>query len=368
MSPPVHGTNPGRLAVRPAENRICLEIGIYSWIRRQYEGERLIPGLYFINAPVGFQLVPYEMARIRSVDEKRNWILLRVPIDAANPFLGQRFPDPLFHLSETSETERATLRRAIAEAEALRADGWVPTLRLLVGDLLLPTELRGLGERLLPPSYCELLAEHPFEDIEIIREGKCQNTGAKRILAKLKRICVQAAAPDSIAVASTAYAETGWGIARVETAGSHRMYLAADILLDRRVADQPMISLVREDKRPSCATTYAGCLLRFTEKNIGRLIIYCDLADDPDIQRKLTEGAVIAALIKPQAKLDIDLVVLNQSKIYDRSRISFSDFRHPGRRPTFIAMMSEAAFRMRTCNVDFMTDAALSVSETHPEI
>jgi len=367
MSPPIHDPKSVRSASKNAEQRICLEVGIYSWVRRQYDDQHLVPGLYFTSVPLNFQPVRYEVARVRTLGGTQDRILLHVPRDAAPSPLEPRFPSPLFQLSEPSKTECDTLRRAIADAEALRARGWVPSLRLLVGDLLLPIELRGLGERLLPPSYRELLARHTFEDVEIIREGRCQNTGAKHIIGKLKRIYPQTDAPDSIAAVSEGYAETGWGIARMQTAGGHRMYLAADVLLDRRVADQPMISLVREDKRPSCATTYAGCLLRFTEKNVGRLVIYCDLADDADIQRKLTEGAIIAALMKPEAEMEIDLVVLNQSADYDRSRISFSDFRSRGRRASFSAMMSEAVSRMRTCNVDFMTDAPLSVSETRPE-
>ena len=348
--------------------RVCLEANLSSRKPLSFSEETLGHGLYCVKVARSCSRSRYESSRRQLHDDQSQvWIVLDVPEGGRLPLdeLSEP-PGKVCALVGPSVSELSTVKRAALDAKELRANGNHVIFRLLVGDIEFPKELRQDIDKLVPHSVRSIIAIAAFDECHFISEKYCENTGDRHVVDRAHRLLDKQHARSNIVAIETNYRESGFGILRSSSRLGRKLYLTADVLLDRKLTADPMIKLERDDKRPSCAVVYAGCLIQLAKLTVEHVRVYCNRLDDNEISRKLVEGAIVAAFELSSSNITFELVILYGDREYDRSVIQFSSMREPGRRPSFGALMREALRVMQVKAVEFMNIATTGES-ANPE-
>lgn len=335
----------------PPLRKTVVEGGHFT-LRQDAMGRDVAALRFLVRCDAGAPAMPFEFLRGSDPkDRGREWAVLLLDTPKTLKQLGVT-SSSAWPLEPPSDTELATMRRAILLAREMREAGEDVEISLLIGDLLLAPGLRASTEWMLPEAYVALLDEFGMrpEEITIVKESTARSRGAHIVLKKL----TSRNGESSDNRDDSRYGERGFGVARDE---GHELFLFADHLLDERMWPFPVIALTKgvENKRagldsaeassskPSCAVTLAGRLDNLMRAGVVRHISFHDTADDPQIRHKAIEGIAVAAHFGT-AEADMLCEVFTQDglrKVQDE--VQLSRLRAPGRRESFDALAAEAS-------------------------
>lgn len=254
---------------------------------------------------------------------------------------------PLMTFEAPSATESATLRWALDELAETSAQGRAVTLRILIGDLSLPPELRCEAEWLVPMRYRQMMAARKALRVNLALESRCRNAASRWIREKAERLLGKGDA------CSRWYSQQGSGLIRVETGDEISTYLVGDMLVQQDSARNPVIALTGYRTHPSCAAVFAAGLMNLAKQGVTHCTAFYDLEDDPSINDKLHDGVFLAAHFAPNRDLLCRINVMRLGEPYTTSEIAFSDLRRPGRPDGFSMLVAKAVEIMRRYNTDW---------------
>lgn len=292
---------------------------------------------------------PLEVVRVPCGDDPdRAYIVFQAASDEAYASVSAACVGPVLALEAPTTTEAATFRCALEAAAEAGGRGETAVLRLLIGDLGLPPELRREMSWMVPARYRSLMRRHGVQQIMIALESRSRNAASRRIREPAKRLLADAD------VYSDWYAKRGGGLKRIRAGKTAALYLLADVLVTRDIAPYPAIALTGQGPHPSCASIFAAGLMALADRGARRYTGFFDFEDDPRIGAKLIEGVVIAAHFAPDAQISCDIRVLRGGEPFDNWDLDLSELRQAGHWKTFEALLARVTDVMGGYNTDWM--------------
>lgn len=350
MSPGVQVTLP------PAGSRVILEGGYYTirpatWSAPTLEG----PRMFYMEVEADTPPLSFEVVRRAITKEAgRVWVVLAIPEN-------QHFKVPddvacshVMTFDPPTSSELQSFRTAMEVAAELQANGNHVTFALLVGDLALPPELRHDIEWVLPASYREKHAS--ANETVLLTESRCRAVAARLIVTKARKTL------KSVEETARMYVESGCSVFEDAAAEDGTLYLAADVLLDRRLTAGPVIALTKGATRPACATTIAGklrALLRDEDTPVYHVAWY-DTADDPDIRNKNLEAFVVTACFFGGLHLDSQIVTTDHGRVTHVDHLTTADVRTRGVRSGYQDLLLATDREGRHYGIDFVLSGVTS--------
>jgi hypothetical protein len=308
-------------------------------------------GLFYVRTLAEGPALPREVATARCFDDPAlRWSVCRVSAADVDAFV-RACPEEPIHLSGPTRTETETLRRALAACVAAREAGEAALLRIMVGNLGVPAELRHDVAWAMPDAYRAMIAEAGPVRWRLIRESHCRNAGGRHARERFKRLL------DRNGEFGDDYPNYGYGIMRV---GASTLYLIADSLLDLKGQGERAwaLALTKDGTRPTCGVTLAGCLVDMMALNATRYIAFHDRRDDTRIHDKIIEGVLVAAYLEPTLarKLVCEVHTLSGGEPFESDVIDFSKLGLPGVRPAFADLVADTRRRMRKIKIEWTED------------
>lgn len=340
---------------RPASRRGALVIdGGHFTLRRMPMGD-CAPypvGLYYSEISTDAAALPFETARVpRENADGRCWAVFRaVDLDQAVR-LRAAIPQEVMHLSGPSKTETGTLRKAIAVYRLARRAGRSAKLRIMIGDLGIPAELRALEQWAMPPIYRALLERNKVNAFSVLLESRCRNIGNRRARDRFKKLV------DRNGRWGSDYRKDGYGVVRRDDGGAGAYYLVADALIMNRLVPAAIL-LTQDGTRPTCAVTLAASLLPHMKEGVTDYVAIHDEADDPRIRAKIIDGAAVAAYLGPRSAMTCHVVTLDHGRRRAFDRINYANLRSGGRPGGFRNLLEKVSQKMRRLDPRWMTEAS----------
>jgi len=203
-----------------------------------------------------------------------------------------------------SKTEKQTILNAMECYHALIERGVSTEIFMLLGDVWVKPELRNLCQKFVQTYFLSNLDDG--HHIKIIRETTCKNKGDERITDKWGKVETQSERQLKL------FKLTGGTISKDPNLNSSTLFFTSESLLNDNFLDHHAIALTKQNK-PSCAVTLAGKFIIFERAGFTQSISFHDLSDDPLIEQKVIDGALLAIHFGAQKMRDY------QVQIYDRN-------------------------------------------------
>lgn len=311
-------------------SKVAIDAGHYSprlkRIRQKSDLNQDYP--IIVNVEKSFELLGCEFDRVPvstmsnvvphnagSVDESRNWIIF----DSYQDFLNAKLSDCFyFQFTRPTITERNTFEIAVQHSLSLADRQISSTLFVLLGDVWVCPELRPYCEKFAYKHYLRVCREiGGVTKIEIIKESKCKNKGDQRILKKWGKI------PSNIVKREKLYESIGGTV--VQTSKDAPLFFTSHALLRDSLNDYQSIALTKS-KRPSCAVTLAGKFMVLEQLGYNFSLSVHDYSDDPQINQKVIEGALLAVHFGRQTLTKFLIDVYDGTEFAESTVIDAKDY------------------------------------------
>ena len=316
-----------KLTTVVGNRKVAIDAGHYSprlnRVKRKSDLNKELPIIINVKSSTdvsGGEFSRVAMSNFDDINHKlsnddRDWIIFNTHDD----FLLAKITQPFYwQFSLPTDTEKHTLKIAIEYYKGLRNNNIETTLFVLLGDVWTRSELRIFCREFANKHYIQpVIEKEEIAEIIMINETTCKNKGDQIITKKWSDT------PTNLDKRQKLYDSIGGTIAYASKTSP--LFFTSHALLNDKLEDHHAIALTKSN-RPSCAVTLAGKFMILETQGYSYSISVHDFMDDPLINQKVIDGALLAVHFGVRTIMEFKVCVFDRAEFAESTIINSRDY------------------------------------------